>query len=139
MTQTFSLKYGEIKFEDDRINISDKAKTQKYLTLSSTGIWVFIGIRNAFKYEHPTTDFFDSIWIILGLLNLILFIATLLRSTKNTILIDEVKSIKLKQRLNNKFLEIRLKNNKLRRVGQIEDIDELEEYINVNYVRLKIS
>jgi len=133
MAQTFRLKYGEIKFEDDRISISDKAKNQKYVTLFTTGLWAFIGLKNAFKYAQPSTDFFDLTWAILGLISLIIFVATLFKSTKSILLMDEVISIKLKHRFNNKFLEIRLKNNKLRRVGQIEELEELEEYIEKYY------
>jgi len=133
MAQTFRLKYGEIKFENDRICISDKAKNQKYVTLFTTGFWTLITLKNTFKYEQPTTDFFYFVWVTLGLLNIILFIATLFKSTKSIILMDEVNSIKLKRRLNTQFLEIRLKDNKLRRVGQIEEPEELEEYVEKYY------
>jgi len=47
--------------------------------------------------------------------------------------VDEIKSIKVKQRFANTMLDIRLKNNKLRRVIQVEDAKEIEEYIEVNF------
>jgi len=58
---------------------------------------------------------------------------TLLRSAKSEISLNDVKSIKVKQRFNNSFLDIKLKNNRLRRVNQIEDSEELEEYIKTYY------
>ena len=42
------------------------------------------------------------------------------------------KSIKIKRRFSNEFLDIRLKNNILRRVIRIENSQELEKYIKSN-------
>lgn len=133
MKQTFRLKKGEILFENDKIIISDKAKILRYMSLFTSGIWTLIILKYILKLGHSNADSLDSFWIFLGVLNLLLLVANLLRSSKSIILVDEVKSLRVKQRLNNKFLDIKLNDHRLRRVSQIEDIEELEEYIKTYY------
>ena len=55
-------------------------------------------------------------------------------STKSIILSDEVKSLKVKRRFSNYYLNIRLKNNRIRRVSQIDEAVELEEYVEKYYM-----
>ena len=133
MAQTFKLKKGEILFENDKIIISDKAKFQRYMSLFTSGIWMLIAMKYILKLGQSNADSLDSFWIFLGVINLLLFVAYLLRSSKSIILVDEVKSLQVKQRLNNKFLDIKLNDHRLRRVSQIEDMEELEEYIKTHY------
>jgi len=133
MAQTFKLKKGEILFEKDKIIISDKAKTQRNMTLSSSVIWMCLGIVNLYEFEQSSGEFFHSFWAVLTILNFLIFIVTLSRSTKSLIFLDEVKSIKVKQRFRNKMLDIKLKNNQLRRVIQVEETEELQKYIDINF------
>ena len=129
MAQTFRLKKGQISFAEDRIIISDDAKKQKSTTLLSTGVTSIWGIVNIGKFEQSGDEFFHSFWIVLVILSLLIFFVTFLRSTNSLILLDNVKSIKVKQRFSNTLLDIKMKNNQLRRVIQIEDAEELKEYI----------
>ena len=62
----------------------------------------------------------------------IIFILNLLRSNQSEVLLDDITSIKITRRFNKEFLDIKLKNNKLRRVIGIENSLELEEYIKSN-------
>lgn len=134
MSQTFSLKKGEISFNDDKtIVITDKAKLQRYMTLSSSVIWILLGIINALKFGQSGDESFQWFWIVLGILNLLIFIVTLSRSARSIISLDDVKSIEVKQRFSNTMLDIKLKSNRLRRVIQIEDTEELKEYIEANF------
>jgi hypothetical protein len=134
MTKTFRLiKRGQISFENDKIYISDKAKSDKYFRLSRNLFLLVFGIINIRKFYREGGHFYYFFWIILVVVILLIFAVTLLRSTKSVILFEEVKSIQFKQRLNTEFLDIRLKDNRLRRVSQIEDIEELEEYIETYY------
>lgn len=55
----------------------------------------------------------------------------LFRSNQRVILYVDIKSIKIKQRFSREFLDIRLKNGKLRRVIGIENSQELEDYIKL--------
>jgi hypothetical protein len=133
MTKTFKLKKGEVLFEDDKIIISDKATIQKYMRLIISLIWILAGIKSVLRPGQSDDMFMRSLWIFIATLNIIVFVVTILRSTKSVILYEDVKFIQVKQRFNNKFLDIRLKNNRLRRVNQIEDTEELEEYIETYY------
>jgi len=133
MTQTFKLKKGQISFEKDKIYISDKAKSDKYFRLSTNLIFLVLGIINIRKFYWEGDNFFYFFWIILVVVILLTLAVTLLRSTKSLILFDDIKSIKVNQRFDNCFLDIRLKNNRLRRITQIEDSVKLEEYIETYY------
>jgi len=133
MTQTFKLKRGEILFEKDKIYISDKAKSDKYFRLSTSLFLLVFGIINIRKFYREGDHFFYSFWLILVILTILTIAFTLSRSTKGLILLDEVKSIKVNKRFDNCFLDIRLKNNRLRRVTQIEDYLKLEEYIETYF------
>lgn len=133
MKQKFELRDGEIIFENDVIFISDKAKMHKYLTLISSAVWVLVGVKNAMVFDRPTVETIDYFWIVLGVIYLLLFIVYLRRSTVNLIMLNDVKSIKLKQRLSNTYLDIKLKNNRVRRVIQFDEPEELKIFIQKNY------
>jgi hypothetical protein len=130
MKQTFSLKNGEIIFENDKILISDKARLQKYFLLAFLGLWTLIAIKDILEMTQPIKNSIDIYWEIFAVsIGLILFVTTLFRSTKNSIELHDIKSIKLKKRLNNYFLKIRLKDNRFRFVGEIEEPGEIGEFI----------
>ena len=133
MTQKFELKDGEIIFENDVIFISDKARWHKHLTLISSAVWVLVGLKNALVFDQATVDTIDYFWIVLGVIYLLVFIVTLLRSTTNMIMVSDVKSIKLKRRFSNIVLDIKLKNNRVRRVIQFYEPEELKRFIQKNY------
>ena len=129
MTQTFKLKRGQISFEKDKIYISDKAKSDKYFRLTMNLFLLVFGIINIRKFYREGDHFYYFFWIILVVVILLTFAVLLLKSTKSLILLDEVKSINVKQLISYKTVDIRLKNNRLRRVTQIEDVNALKEYI----------
>lgn len=133
MTQKFELKDGEIVFENDMIFISDKAKMHKHLTLISSVVWVLVGLKNAVVFNQTTVEIIDYFWIVLGVINLLVFVVILLRSTTNTIMVKDVKSIKLKRRFTNTILDIKLKNNRVRRVIQFDEPEELKVFIQRYY------
>lgn len=133
MTQKFELKDGEIIFENDVIFISDKAKKHKHLTLISSAVWILVGLKNALVFDRETVETIDYFWIVLGVIYLLVFIVTLLRSTTNMIMVSDVKSIKLKQQFSNAFLDINLKNNRVRRVIQFYEPEELKMFVQKNY------
>jgi len=130
MTQTFILKKGQISFDEDRILISDNGKRQKYLILPLKVFWILFGIINIRRFYREGDQFFYFFWCVLVVIMLLTIVVIMLsRSTKSLILLDEVKSIKVKQLISYKTLDIKLKNNRLRRVIQIEEGDALKEYI----------
>ena len=132
MTQTFKLKKGEITFENDKITISDDAKKQKWILtaiLCFGAIYGFLTLLRSYKTGDQTFLWFG---LLLCLLNILVLIPWFLRSVRSQISLDEVKSMKVRQRNGNKFLDINLKNNRLRRVIRVDNSDELNQYIEMN-------
>jgi hypothetical protein len=133
MKQTFKLKKGEILFEEDKIIINDDAKKQKWMLSLIICFGTIYGIETFLKY-FKTGDNFDFWYgLIIGLVGILTLIIWLLRSVRSEISLDEVKSMKVRQRNGNKFLDISLKNNKLRRVIRVDNETELKEYIETNF------
>jgi len=133
MKQTFKLRKGEILFADDKIVINDDAKFQKWSGSSITALGTLYFIETFLK-SFKTGVRFDF-WV--GLIFIPMGIPTLslllLRSVKSEISFAEVKSIKIKRRFKNNFLDIKLSNNRLRRISGIVDTEELEKFIETNF------
>jgi len=138
MKQTFKLKKGEILFDEDKIIITDDAKKQKWMLSLIISFGTIYGIETFLKY-FKTGDNFDFWYgLIIGLVGIFTLIMWLLRSVRSEISLDEVKSMKVKQRIRNKFLDIKLKNNRLRRVIRVDNMEELNKYIETN-IKTKLN
>lgn len=63
-----------------------------------------------------------------------MLIISVFKSTKEEIKRAEIEAIGVKKRMDNSFLEIKLKGNKIRRVNHIKPIsEELKDYITANF------
>ena len=132
MKQTFKLKKGEILFDKDKIIITDDAKKQKWILTAILCFGVIYGFLTLLRYYKSGDQTFLWFGLLICLLNILVLIPWLLRSTRSQITLDEVKSINVRQRNGNKFLDINLKNNRLRRVIRVDNSDELNQYIALN-------
>jgi len=133
MSQTFKIAKGEILFDNDKIIIKDDARKQKWMSSLLIFLPIVYAIR-IFVRSYQTGDQFDYWYgLIIGLLGLLLLIMVLLGSVRNEIPLKEVKLIKLKQRFGNKILFIKLKNNRIRKVSEIDNSNALEQYIKTNF------
>jgi hypothetical protein len=133
MKQAFKLKKGEVLFDEDKIIIKDDAKKQKWMLALIICLGTIYGIESFLKY-FKTGDNFDFWYgLIIGLVGILTLILWLLRSVRSEISLNEVKSMKVRQRNGNKFLDINLKNNRLRRVIRVDNETELKEYIETNF------
>ena len=130
--QTFHLERGDLKFEGDKITITDNAKKKSRTTFFISGLWTLYGILSVFRYLKTGDEFLLWTGLIIGLGHGIVIVGTLFRSVQSEINLNEVKSIKIKQRFSNEFLDIKLKNNRIRRVSQIDQMGDLEEYIEAH-------
>ena len=133
MKQTFKLKKGEILFDEDKIFIKDDAKKQRNLTLLSSSMWTIYGTLSVLRYFKTGDQFLLWTGLFIGLGHFVIFILILHRTVKNEIPFDAIKSLKVKQRFSNEFLDIKLKNSRLRRVTLADNETELEEYIETNF------
>jgi len=132
MKQTFKLKKGEILLDENKIWIKDDAKKQKWILTAILCLGTIYGFLTFLNY-YKTGDKFDF-WfgLLIGVLDILILTIWLLRSVRSEIYLSEVKSMKLKQKFNNKFLGIRLNTNRPRRVFRVDNASELEEYIETN-------
>lgn len=137
MKQTFRLKKGEILFDEDKIIINDDAKKQKWMLSLILCSGTLIGIMSFLRYFKTGNQFDFWYGLIIGVLGILVLTMWLLRSVRSEISLKEVKSMKLKQRFNNKFLDIKLKNNRLRRVIRVDNSVELNQYIETT-IRTKL-
>lgn len=134
MKQTYKLKNGEISFDDEGISILDNAKRQYRLQVFSSGIWTFYGIVSVLRFMKTGDQFLLWTGLVIGIAHFTILILTCFRTTKNEIKMDDIKSLELKQRFGNNFLDIKLVGNKVRRVNQIDIINhELKQYIETNF------
>ena len=114
------------------ISIVDDAKKQKRLTLTSSSMWTIFGIFSVLRYLKTGDQFLLWTGLVIGLGHFFIFVLTLSRTAQSEISLNDVKSVKARQRFNNKFLDIKLKNNRLRRVIRVDN-SELIKYIETNY------
>ena len=132
MTHTFKLKKGEISFEADKVKISDNSRKLNRIQLFSSGIWIIYGTISVLRYLKTSDQFLLWSGLFIGIAHFVIFILNLLRSNQSEILFDDIKFIKVKQRFGRDFLDIKLKNNRLRRVIGIENSQDLEKYVESN-------
>jgi hypothetical protein len=133
MTETFKLKKGEIFFEEDKIIILDNARKQRRLTLLTSSLWTFYGTMSVLRYLKTGDPFLLWTGLLIGIGHLLIIVISLLRTTKSEISLNEVKSIKVKQCFRNKYLHIKLKTNRLRRIIWIDNSEELLKYIEIYF------
>lgn len=133
MKQTFKLKKGEILFDEDKIIIQDDAKKQKWMLSLIICFGTIYGIETFLKHFKIGDNFDFWYGLIIALVGILTLIIWLLRSVRSEISLDEVKSMKVRKRNGNKFLDINLKNNRLRRVIRVDNETELKEYIETNF------
>ena len=133
MKQTFKLKKGEILFDDDKIIITDDARKQKWIVSLMILLPAIYDILTFFK-SYKTGDQFDFWYgLLLSFLCIPALTLLLLRSVRSENSLSDVKSIRIKQRFRNIFLDIKLTSNRLRRVSEITDSMELEKFIKTNF------
>jgi hypothetical protein len=133
MKQTFKLKKGEILFDNDKIFIKDDARFQKWSSSSITGMGTLYYIVTFLKSFKTGVQFDFWVGLIFILIGIPITTLLLLRSVKSEISLNEVKSMRIKQRFGNDFLDIKLVNNRIRRVCDINDSEELEKFIEANF------
>ncbi len=132
--QTYKIKKGEITFNKEAIIIKDKEKKYSLFLKVNSALWIFYGIISVLRYQKTGDEFLLWSGLLIGIGHLILFFLFLFRSTKDKIQRDEIVGIHLKQKLGDKFLEIKLKGNKKRIVYHIDSVYyELNDYIKANF------
>jgi hypothetical protein len=129
MDNTFELKAGKLVFEEDKIVISDKAKSLKYSRLFSIAIFLLFSI--FYLVDYVRHDKIHSLWtcLIFGIAGIVMLVSFYLMDAQGEIYLKDVKSMKIKRLLFKEFLAIKLKNGRTRQVAGIYNTERLEEYI----------
>jgi hypothetical protein len=138
MADSFKIEDGEISIETDKIKISDKSKKQNLMTMINSIIWVFFGLVTIIRYFTTGDELALSAGSLIGIGHFVVLIIYLFRSHQAEIHLDEIKSIKVKERIGRKFLDIKLKNHKLRRVIGVHNKEKLQEYLKA-HVPLRVD
>ncbi len=134
-SNAFEIKKGKIVFEADKIVITDHVRSQKFSILLLLASSIFLGTAYFSGYLKKGDRIGLWLGVFLLLINIPAFFLMLLRSTQNEISLKEVKSMKIKHRFGNVFLDIKLKNYRTRRVTEIFNPERLKAYIHI----LKLS
>jgi len=139
MSQTFQLAKGKITFEEDKLQIEDaviKERNQFILMLVFIVFQIVFQIYRFNKREDYVSIVFGVFFGLMG----ILFINRLVRmSVQNVILYEDIKSVQLKKRLRNHFMDIRLINNKIRRLNLNDKSVELDLFLTATFKEKKIA
>jgi hypothetical protein len=133
MNNPFELKEGKLVFEEDKIIISDNAKSQRNYWLFLSGLQVLCGVMMVLRFLKNGEQVFLWTGLFLSVVNFVIFVGFLLRSVRSEINLREVKSMKLKENFGNDFLDIKLQSNRIRRVNQISIAQDLREYLHAKW------
>lgn len=126
----FELKNGKLVFEEDKIIITDKAKSQRIQMIFLAGSGLLLGVTYLLQYFKKGDQFglWFGLFIVLG--NILGFVLFFMHSVQSEVSLKDVKSMKVRKRAGNEFLDIKLNNNRTRRVTQIFNPDRLKDYID---------
>ena len=130
MNNSLELKEGKLVFEEDKIIITDNAKSQRNYWLLLSGVQVLLGVMMVLRFHKNGDQVFLWTGLFISLVYSVIFAAFLLRSVRSEIYLKEVKSMKLKENFGNDFLDIKLTGNRIRRVNQIAIAKDLKEYLH---------
>ena len=132
MTQTFTLKKGELTFNENKIIITDDAARQRRWRVGNSVLWLIYGIASVFNYLKYDVPFLLWTGLLIGIGNLLILVTLPWSTARNEIDLNEMKSIQVKRRLGRPFVYIKLNNNRVRRITRITDVDELQRFIEKN-------
>jgi len=132
MTQTFTLKKGELTFDENKIIITDDAARQRQWRLVNSAVWLIYGIASVFNYLKYDVPFLLWTGLLIGIGNLLILVTLPWNTARNEIDLNEVKSIKVNRRLGSQFVDIKLNNNRVRRITRITDVEELKKFVEKN-------
>lgn len=126
MAQTFKLKNGEILINNSGLIISDDARKQRLRWFLASILWISYATTCVIRFFQTGDQFLLWSGLVIGILQLVVFVLNMIKTDKKELLFSEIKSIK-ERKLFDRFIDIRLKNNRLRRItpeGNLKDILE---------------
>jgi len=95
-------------------------------------MWTIFGLLSVLRYLKTGDQFFLWTGFLITITYIVIFVLRLSHSSEKELSLEDIKSIRVREVLNNTFLDIKLKNRKIRRVLGFEHSKELDEYIQAN-------
>ncbi len=130
MDNTFEVKNGKLVFEEDKIVIDDDAVYLRRMRFLSMGMFFLVAM--VFSWDYLKSGNVNALYlpVMFTLLGVVAYLSEFFRTTQKEILLNEVKSIKIRRKfIFRKSLLIRLKNHKTREVEGIFNLERLLDYI----------
>lgn len=131
MDQTFKLKNGELLINDKGLLISDDARKQRLRWFFLSILWIFYGTGSVIRFIKMGDQFFLWTGLIIGISHLVVLVSTLLKTDKKELLFSEITLIKERKRFN-RFIDIRLKNNRVRRIMPLDNSNDIFEKLEAS-------
>jgi len=129
MNGTYKTKFGQMKFMDDRILISDNSNIQFFWIKAMLVLNLITAILNIISRGFDNSIFF-YIWMFTSFISVFVFIALLRLTHKKELSINEIQTVKYVKRFNNPVLSFRLKNKRIRRVYLLEDTKTSNDFLD---------
>lgn len=133
--KTIETEFGTLTLTNEVISIEDQA----YRKSIRNTMWLcFLGAFTAVAFliaERPNVSSFEFvIWSGILAANLTTGVSFLRWTWPESIIVDEIKTIKYRAPFGNGFLSIRLKNGRIRRVAGLPGGDpEIKAYLAANF------
>jgi len=137
MTSVINLpKEGSLEYNNELLIIHDEKnrKSQKWMVFSSA-IWAFVtGPLFLLKEDWAWDNFMMWVWLFVTFSHLILFVSQLFLSYQEVIMLDEIKSARVKTGIGTYTLVLRLRNGRRRKVPIPSDRrEEIRTFVEANF------
>ncbi len=118
MKEKIRIDTGEIEFTDEYINIFDNARKQYINLIVFYFFWMIVGVLTLYRGIYTSSFILTGIggFVTIGMIFIIalnLFIV----HTSNCIFIKDIKKIRFGESRKNSYMDIRTKDNKLRKIN----------------------
>lgn len=135
--RTFYTEHGKIVFDSNRILIEDNAKKEKYTQIFLGSMGFLLGL--SMIYKSFTEGFISELGLVLCFLHASMIILYLIRDFSNDIPFSKIQSIRVKNRLGNVYLKIKLTNNRARYVRGAFTKEKLENFLAEEFQKNSLS
>lgn len=131
MEKSLALEKGTVQLSEDKILIQDNAKREHIMRIVSSTAWTFFGAISVLRYLKTGDEFLLWTGTIIGLGHLLMLAFVLFRTTKAEVYLNDIQQVAFKSRNGNKFMDLKLRNGRKRRVSRIAPVsDELKAFFS---------
>ncbi len=125
METILQFKKGKIILWNESIQIQDNAVREFRLRIVTAVLWIIFGVVSVLRYLQTGDAFLLWTGLFIGVGHTVVLILSLLRTTRNEILYNQVEHIHFTDRWGVRTMKIKLKGNAVRYVSPL-NMDEVE-------------